>query len=85
MLPFPEIRALMGKYGVNLEKMGSVMGCNYMTVSNKLNGHSEFKFSEMVRIMEFFSAKGEDVSVEFLFFGTQFAKANYAKIDTEAR
>ena len=76
MISFPEIRALMAKYGMNQEKMGELIGNNYVTFGRKLNGLSEFSFNDMVTIKSFFEGKGEPVTVDALFFDWKFAKAN---------
>lgn len=74
MTTFPELRALMAKYGMNQEKMGELISNTYLTFGKKLNGHSEFTFYDMSDIVDFFREKGESVTVDALFFAWNFTK-----------
>ena len=73
---FPNLRALMAKHGMNIGKMSEVIGNNYATFSRKLNGVSEFTFSDMLAIKDLFSSRGESVTIEYIFFDWQFTIVN---------
>lgn len=67
--PFPELRALMAKYGVSQVELGESIGNTYHTFGKKLNfDKSEFSHSDMIKIRDYFRQKGEDVTVEYIFF-----------------
>jgi hypothetical protein len=74
MVTFPELRALMAKYGMNQEKMGELTGNTYITFGKKLNKHSEFTYNEMIETKKFFESKGEVISIDTLFFDWIFTK-----------
>ena len=65
---FPELRALMAKHGVNQHELGEVTGNTYLTFGKKLNRKSEFSHTDMIKIRDYFRSKGEDVTVQFIFF-----------------
>lgn len=73
---FPEIRGLMAKYGKTQQDMGDLIGNTYRTFGSKLDGTSEFKFSDMWKIRDFFKSKGENISIEALFFNWKFTNVN---------
>ncbi|MDI6742182.1 MAG: hypothetical protein QMD11_05510 [Smithella sp.] len=79
MTTFPELRALMAKHGMNLDKMAQVIDTTYVTFSKKLNGNSDFTYSDMLKIKDFFVAKGEKVTVEHIFFAWGFTIVNKKK------
>jgi len=75
---FPELRALMAKYGktqldmgkVTLD-MGKVTGTTYITYGKKLNNEVDFSMSDMLKIRAFFVGLGEnpeELTIERLFF-----------------
>ena len=71
MLPFPELRGLMAKYGLTQQDMGNVIGCGYATFAKKLNNKSDFSMSDMLKIRTFFIDLGEDprdMTIERIFF-----------------
>ena len=76
MPTFPELRALMAKYGMNYEKMGRVINTSYATFSKKLNCVTEFTFSDILAIRDFFVEKGEDTTADKIFFDYKFTKVN---------
>ena len=73
---FPNLRALMAKQGMNIGKMSEVIGNNYPTFSRKLNGVSEFTFSDMLAIKDFFASRDEPVTIEYIFFDWKFTIVN---------
>ena len=80
-LSFPEIRALMGKYGRTQQDLGFVIGSTYQTFARKLNNETEFSMTDMLKIREFFVELGEnpdDLTIERLFFvwKTHYSEAN---------
>ncbi len=76
VVKFPNLRALMAKQGMNISKMSEVIGNNYATFSRKLNGVSEFTFSDMLAIKDFFASRGEPVTIEYIFFDWNFTIVN---------
>ena len=71
VLPFPEVRALMGKYGKNQQDLGATLGTTYQTFARKLNNETEFGMTDMLKVREFFVGLGEnpgDLTIERLFF-----------------
>lgn len=71
---FPELRALMAKYGMKQEDMGELIGNTYLTFGRKLNGHAEFSYNDMTTIFDFFKSKDEPVTMDSLFFAWAFTK-----------
>jgi len=65
---FPELRALIAKHGLNQCKMAKLIGNSYQTFGKKLNCKSEFLFDDMLLIHEFFTRKGEEITMDKLFF-----------------
>ena len=68
---FPEVRALMAKYGKTQLDMGKVTGTTYITYGKKLNNEVDFSMSDMLKIRAFFISLGEDpaeLTMERLFF-----------------
>ena len=71
VLPFPEVRGLMAKYGKTQQDMGNVIGCGYATFAKKINNKSDFSMSDMLEIRMFFVELGEnprELTIEHLFF-----------------
>jgi hypothetical protein len=67
--PFPVLRGLMAKHkGITFEQMGDIIGTVDRTFSKKINGEAEFYFSDMWKITEFFKSKGENLTIENIFF-----------------
>jgi len=68
---FPEVRALMAKYGKTQQDMGKVTGTTYITYGKKLNNEVDFSMSDMLKIRSFFVGLGEnpeELTIERLFF-----------------
>lgn len=68
---FPELRALMAKYGKTQLDMGKVTGTTYITYGKKLNNEADFSMSDMLKIRAFFINLGEapeELTIERLFF-----------------
>lgn len=80
-LSFPEVRALMGKYGQTKQDLGNVIGNTYQTFARKLNNEAEFSMTDMLKIREFFVELGENpdmLTIEHLFFAwnNHYSEAN---------
>ena len=73
---FPELRAIMAKYGFTMQQMGGIIGNTYQTFSKKLDEESEFSFSDMVKIKDYFKGIGEDVTIDKIFFDWKFTIVN---------
>jgi hypothetical protein len=68
---FPELRALMAKYGKTQLDLGKVTGTTYITYGKKLNSEVDFSMSDMLKIRTYFINLGEDpedLTMERLFF-----------------
>ena len=65
---FPQLRGLMAKYGLSQQQMGEIIGNTYHTFGKKLNNIADFTYTDMGDIKEFFSEKGEKLSIENIFF-----------------
>jgi hypothetical protein len=69
VITFPEIRKLKGKYRMSDSDFADITGDKcYQTFTSKLNGESEFRGSDMVNICRYFQERGENVTVQSLFF-----------------
>ncbi len=68
MKPFPDLRAVMAKYGLTSEDLAEVTGSCYATFNRKLNMKREFTFSEILAVTNYFRELGEDCTAESLFF-----------------
>ncbi len=79
MVTFPELRALIAKYGLGQEDMGKLIGCSYQTFGSKLRCTSKFTYKDMLVIYDFFTGKGEEITMDKLFFEWQFTKVNHEK------
>ena len=76
---FPELRAVMARYKLTYTDMAQVIGTTMPTFRNKINkAGSEFTFDDMLNIYDFFKSKGEDVSINYLFFAWKFTNVNKA-------
>ncbi len=76
MVTFPELRALMAKYGLDQSQMGQLIGNTYHTFGKKLNNKAEFTYDDMLAIYDFFVEKGEDITMDRLFFAWKFTNVN---------
>lgn len=66
---FPELRALMAKYGLTYSDLGKIIGNTYSTVSKKINKTFNFTLPDMNKIKIYFISRGEaDVNISDLFF-----------------
>lgn len=69
VITYPELRALKGKYRLTDPEMAKITGDKaYQTFTRKINGESEFSSSDMVNIIKYFRALGEDVNIQKIFF-----------------
>lgn len=59
----------MVKYDLTIEKAAKeVVGISNTALSNKLSGKVEFVLSEARKFLDFFNARGNDYTIEYLFF-----------------
>lgn len=49
---YENLRALMGQKGISIDAMARLLGVHRNTIQNKLEGESEFTFSQAEIIME---------------------------------
>ena len=80
MKSFPELRATMARYGITQQDMGKIIGDTYQTFGRKLNEKSNFSYDDMIAIAKFFVDKGEEASVDKLFFAWKFTNVNWQKV-----
>lgn len=76
---FPELRALMAKYGITYTDIGKIIGNTYQTVSKKFNETYEFGLMDMYKIKEYFLKLGEppeNIRIDKLFFDWKFTNVN---------
>ena len=74
---YPELRALLAKYGVTYSDLAEVVGMDYSSVALKMTDKREFKGSEMHKIKDYFFKKGEQgLSLEKIFFDWKFTNEN---------
>lgn len=70
---FPELRAVMARYGVTQNDLSTLVGDSSHTFGKKINALAEFTFNDMVEIKEYFRQKGEvNLTVDSLFFEWNF-------------
>lgn len=71
---FPVLRGLLTKYGLRFEDLGNIIDNCYPTISRKINEveGSEFTFSDMFKIKKYFNEKGENLTIEEIFFEWKF-------------
>lgn len=62
------LRGEMVKYDLTVEKSANIVGISTTSMSNKLNGKVEFLLSEAKKLLDYFNARGNDFTVEYLFF-----------------
>lgn len=62
------LRGEMAKYDLTIKDMADVVGISYQAMQNKLHGRSDFTLTEAKKIVRFFNAKGENHTVEDIFF-----------------
>ncbi len=61
---FPMLEAEMGRRGIQKEHFRQLLGIDYSSVSQKVNGHRKFLLDEAIHIQEAFFP---DVSINELF------------------
>jgi len=64
---FTQILKLMAHKKMSYRALAKIIGCTYQAVSDKLNGRTEFKHSEMVKIREYFKDIDPTITYESLF------------------
>jgi hypothetical protein len=67
-ITFPELRMLKGKYSLSNDDLAHITGDTDKTFWNKLTLRSEFSLTDMFKIVKFFRSKGDNVSIQQLFF-----------------
>lgn len=66
---FPELRAMMARYGVTQNDLAELLKDSSHTFGKKINALAEFTFNDMVKIKEYFRQKGEvNLTMDSLFF-----------------
>jgi hypothetical protein len=66
---FPVLRGLMAKHkNLNNTQMGKIIGDCYRTFGKKLSGDVNFSFSDMWTIRDYFNSKGENLTIDDIFF-----------------
>lgn len=62
---FPMLEAEMGRRGIQKEHFRQLLGIDYSSVSQKVNGHRKFLLEEAIKIQETYFP---DISVNELFW-----------------
>ena len=62
------LRGEMAKYDLTIEKTAAIIGVSATTMSKKLNGRVEFLLSEAKKLLDYFNERGNDYTIEYLFF-----------------
>lgn len=70
------LRGEMAKYGLTVADMAKELGVSHATMSNKLNGKTDFTLTEAKQIVRFFNSKGENHTLESMFFAPETIAAN---------
>ena len=65
---FPALRGLMAVHGLTQIEMGKLIGTTYQTFSKKINNRKDFTFNEIWVIWSYFAEKGENITIDALFF-----------------
>lgn len=65
---FPELRGLMASKGITISELSSSTGIKKSTLSNKLNGVTEFNISEVQKISYVLNIE----NIEEYFFNNEF-------------
>jgi len=61
------LRGEMRKYGLTVADMAGVLGVSAVTMSNKLNGRTDFTLTEARKIVKYLNDLGETHTIESLF------------------
>ena len=61
---FPNVKAELARKGVTLTELAEAIGMSLQTLSGRMNGKSEFTYSEAVKIKKFL---GVEIPLEILF------------------
>lgn len=67
-ITFPVIRMLKGKYSLSNGTLASITGDSRRTFWNKLHLRTEFSLGDMIKIEKFFREKGDNLTIQQLFF-----------------
>lgn len=77
------LRQLMAKYGLKIGDIAEIIGKSYRQTIKKMNKDvspngsiSMFDINEAYKIVKYFRAKGECVTVDAIFFGDMFSNEN---------
>ena len=61
-----KLKEFMDIFGDNLTKLADYLGISYQSISKKLNGHTDFKLTEIRMIKERYNLTAEEV--DYIFF-----------------
>lgn len=75
-MTYPELRAIMAKYGVSKSELARVIGNTYQTATKKLNCESEFSFNDILNIYYHFLVLDKDIDINVLFFDWRLTNVN---------
>jgi 3-keto-L-gulonate-6-phosphate decarboxylase len=80
---YPYLMQLMAKYGLNKCDIAKIIGKSYRQTIKKLNKETSklgkettFDIEEAAKIVSFFKEKGEEVSVDIIFFNGMVSNEN---------
>jgi len=66
-ITFPRIRELKGKHHLTFEQIARGLGVKQIGTAHKRYENGMYTFAEMVRLVKFFNALGEEENLQTLF------------------
>jgi DNA-binding XRE family transcriptional regulator len=80
---YRSLRQLMAKHGLNKGDIASIIGKSYRQTLKKMNKEksksgkiAKFDIDEAEKVVRFFQAKDEKVTVDYIFFDQPFSNEN---------
>lgn len=65
---FPQLRILMVMHGMTAGDISKIIGWSYPPTLNKINMQSDFTFTDMMLIKQYFESIGEKYTIDELFY-----------------
>lgn len=65
---FRNLRGEMVRHDINIDGLAEILGVTRQAASNKLNGKRPFSLPEAEIIRNYFKSKGNNYTIEYLFF-----------------
>jgi predicted transcriptional regulator len=64
---YPELAKLMAYRNMKHKDIASILGISQQAISKKLKGETEFRYSEMQKIKEYFKKDYPDITMDQIF------------------